>query len=93
MSKWLAVVVAVLTAAGALVPAVAWAYGRKEGPCTVSIRCAAGYTLSCYGARYCYWRTDVPAGTGFVRCDSGEDMYCEGGVALDEDGQPIIEVE
>jgi hypothetical protein len=93
MSKWMAVVVAVLTAAGALVPAVAYAIGRKDGPCTVSVNCAGGYRVSCGGQRVCYWRTDLPAGTGFVQCDSGEQISCTGGVELDEDGLPIIEVE
>jgi hypothetical protein len=89
MSKWMAVLVAVLTAVGALVPAVAWAYGQKAGPCTVSVRCTDGSTVSCYGARVCYWRVDSPAGTGFVECDSGGRITCE--LLLDEEGEPILE--
>ncbi|QSQ20384.1 hypothetical protein JY651_34755 [Pyxidicoccus parkwayensis] len=91
MSKWMAAVVAVLTAAGALVPAVAWAYGQKAGPCSVSVPCADGSTVSCSGAKVCYWRYDAPASTGFVECDSYGRIYCN--LLLDEQGEPVLEAE
>jgi|GEM_PF-2732370 hypothetical protein len=93
MTKWMAAVVAVLTTAGALVPAVAWAYGQKGGPCTVRVACVGGYSVSCSGASVCYWRTDSPAGSGFVRCDSQEAVYCGGELLLDSEGLPILEAE
>jgi hypothetical protein len=88
MSKWMAVVVAVLTAAGALIPAVAWAYGQKAGPCTVSVRCVSGSTISCSGQRVCYWRGDSTTyGGGFVQCDSQPAINCPGTEWVDEESE------
>lgn len=82
MSKWMAVVVAVLTAAGALIPAVAWAYGQKAGPCTVSVRCNSGQTISCSGQTVCYWKYETG---GFVQCDSQPRIYCLSPELVDEE--------
>ena len=89
MSKWMAAVVAVLTAAGALVPAVAWAYGRKDGPCSVSVRCVSGVTVSCGGQNVCYYRYDsAQYGGGFVQCDNQPAVSCSGtGEWVDEESE------
>ncbi|WP_309892133.1 hypothetical protein [Archangium sp.] len=79
MSKLVASLVAAITAAGVLIPVVAHAYGRKEGRCSVSVRCISGTTIACSGLNVCYWKTDSTTySPGFVECDNQGPSYCGG---------------
>jgi hypothetical protein len=76
MSKLVAFVVAAISAAGVLVPVVAYAYGVKNGPCSVSVTCIGGQVVSCSGAQVCYWKGDASSSRGFVECDGYGRTYC-----------------
>jgi hypothetical protein len=76
MSKLVAFIVASIAAAGVLVPVVAYAYGMKSGPCTVSVTCVGGQVISCGGQQVCYWKGDALSSRGFVECDSFGRTYC-----------------
>ncbi len=76
MSKLVAFIVAAIAAAGVLVPVVAYAYGVKTGPCSVSVTCIGGQVVSCSGAQVCYWKVDGSTSRGFVECDSYGREYC-----------------
>ena len=65
--KWMALVSCVAMALGVLVPAVAWATGRIEGPCDVVIECNDGSVVACHGEAECVYRFDS-GGAGFVSC-------------------------
>jgi hypothetical protein len=70
MSKLVAFIAAAIAAAGVLVPVVAYAYGMKDGPCSVSVNCIGGQAISCSGQQVCYWKVDSTTyGRGFVECD------------------------
>src|SRR4051794_8196033 len=43
--------------------------GFKNGPCTVSVSCIGGITISCAGQSYCTWQVDSLRSRGFVECD------------------------
>lgn len=77
MSKLVALIVAVVSAAGVLVPVVAYAYGMEAGPCTVSVECNGGETIGCGGQTVCYWRFDSTRSPGFVECDDQGRVYCD----------------
>jgi hypothetical protein len=48
--------------------------GQKTGPCSISVLCKSGVTISCSGTTSCEWRGDNPPSvTGFVRCTDGSD--------------------
>jgi hypothetical protein len=77
MSKLIAFITAAITAAGVLVPVVAYAYGIEEGPCAVSVTCIGGEVVSCSSAKVCYWKVDsLTHGRGFVECDGSGRTYC-----------------
>ncbi|RKG98272.1 hypothetical protein D7X32_30015 [Corallococcus carmarthensis] len=57
----------VAVALGVLVPAVAWATGRLEGPCDVVIECNDGSVVACHGEAECTYRDDHLGG-GMVSC-------------------------
>jgi hypothetical protein len=79
MSKLVAFIAAAITVAGVLVPVVAYAYGMKSGPCTVSVNCIGGTPVSCGGQQVCYWKVDsLTYGRGFVECD-GYRLSCGAG--------------
>ncbi|HZF12214.1 MAG TPA: hypothetical protein VFE33_25790 [Thermoanaerobaculia bacterium] len=51
-------------------PAPLYLFGTQTGPCTVSVRCKNGATISCSGQGSCQWRGDnPPLSHGFVTCD------------------------
>jgi hypothetical protein len=76
MSKLVAFIVAAIAAAGVLVPVIAYAYGMKAGPCSVSVTCIGGEVVSCSGQQVCYWKGDASTSRGFVECDSYGRTYC-----------------
>ena len=76
MSKLLTAVVIVTTAAAGLVPFVAMAMGRKDGPCTATVTCVTGGSVSCAGDSVCYYKVDSLSSRGFVQCDSDPALYC-----------------
>jgi hypothetical protein len=80
MSKLVAFITAAIVATGVLVPVVAYAYGVKNGPCSVSVTCRGGTTISCGGQTVCYWKGDALSSPGFVECDSQGRVYCDGGL-------------
>ena len=60
-----------------LMPEPSLRYGRKDGPCTVSVTCMdenATY-LQCGGMQVCYWKLDGFPYRGFVECD-GQRYTC-----------------
>ncbi|GMU07616.1 hypothetical protein [Corallococcus caeni] len=69
--KWMALVSCVALALGVLVPVVAWATERYEGPCDVAIECNDGSVVSCHGEAECTSRND-DLGGGMVSC---KDLY------------------
>lgn len=50
--------------------------GFRYGPCTVSVKCLNGQTISCSGANHCYWKIDHASWPGYVRCD-GRNTTCQ----------------
>jgi hypothetical protein len=76
MSKLVAFIAAAITVAGVLVPVVAYAYGMKSGPCSVSVNCVGGSSVACSGQQVCYWKGDALSSRGFVECDSYGRSYC-----------------
>ncbi|WNG32269.1 hypothetical protein F0U61_00575 [Archangium violaceum] len=76
MSKLVALIAAVVSAAGVLVPVAAYAYGMEQGPCTVSVQCLGGSTIGCGGQTVCYWKVDSIRSRGFVECDDQGPVTC-----------------
>ena len=61
---------------GLLAPAPVNRAGTQGGPCTVSVTCRSGDTLTCTGQANCQWKGDgIPSLPGYVQCD-GFRRYC-----------------
>lgn len=60
-----------------LMPEPSLRYGRKDGPCTVSVTCMDEdeTRLQCGGMQVCYWKLDGFPYRGFVECD-GQRYTC-----------------
>ncbi|GMT97591.1 hypothetical protein KH5H1_17100 [Corallococcus caeni] len=65
--KWMALVSCVALALGVLVPVVAYATERYEGPCQVVVECNDGSVVACAGEEECTYRADDYGG-GMVTC-------------------------
>ncbi len=55
---------------GLFTPAPVNRVGTHNGPCTVSVTCRIGTTLTCTGQGSCQWKGDgIPSFPGYVQCD------------------------
>ena len=54
--------------------------GLITGPCSISVKCKNGLTISCQGRGSCQWRGDnPPVSFGWVLCDE-QQTNCSNGI-------------
>ena len=50
--------------------------GQTRGPCTVTVPCRFGPTISCSSQTVCYWQYDSKYIQGYVSCGGVGTTYC-----------------